>query len=371
MKKVVIIGGGISGLISSILLAKNGIPSLVIEKKSYPFHRVCGEYISNEAVSFLESMDLYPGQFNPPKITRFQMSSIKGRSQILPLDLGGFGISRFSFDHFLFLKARSLGVEFNLETSVENVDFLGQSFKVFLSTGDPVEAEIVIGAFGKRSGIDMKLQRPFIRKRSPYVGVKYHVSVNHPDDMIALHNFEGGYCGVSKVEYNVTNVCYLVHRDQIRANGSITNFEERVLRRNPFVNDLWGTGGFLFDKPEVINEISFERKSAVENHILMAGDSAGLITPLCGNGMAMGIHASYLVTECIRNYFEGRLSRAALEYNYAKAWAQTFSQRLFFGRNIQRLFGSEWGSSFAVSLALHFKPLAMQLIRRTHGKPFT
>jgi flavin-dependent dehydrogenase len=53
LKRVIIVGGGISGLITAIQLAHADIPSLLIEKKTYPFHRVCGEYISNETVPFL------------------------------------------------------------------------------------------------------------------------------------------------------------------------------------------------------------------------------------------------------------------------------------------------------------------------------
>ena len=96
--QVVIVGGGISGLLTAIQLAKAGIPCYVVEKKNYPFHRVCGEYISNETVPFLKSRNLFPDQFNPPRIQRFQLSSVRGKNKILPLDLGGFGISRYTFD---------------------------------------------------------------------------------------------------------------------------------------------------------------------------------------------------------------------------------------------------------------------------------
>ncbi|MEX1240344.1 MAG: FAD-dependent monooxygenase [Cyclobacteriaceae bacterium] len=98
MRKTVIIGGGMAGLISGIQLARAGIPCVLIEKKSYPLHRVCGEYISNETVPFLKRNGLYPTEFSPPQINRLQLSSVTGKQAIVPLDFGGFGISRFSFD---------------------------------------------------------------------------------------------------------------------------------------------------------------------------------------------------------------------------------------------------------------------------------
>ena len=57
----IIIGGGLGGLTTAALLAKGGREVLLIEKKTYPFHRVCGEYVSNEVQGFLEKEGLFPG----------------------------------------------------------------------------------------------------------------------------------------------------------------------------------------------------------------------------------------------------------------------------------------------------------------------
>lgn len=369
MKKIVIIGGGIAGLIASIVLSRQGIKCLVLEKRSYPLHRVCGEYISNEAVPFLNSLDLYPGQFNPPQLKRFELSAISGKSKILPLDLGGFGISRFAFDHFLFGKARESGVEFRLNTSAESVEFLGQSFHV-ATASESFSADVVLGCFGKRSNLDTRLERPFMKKRSPYVGVKYHANLDFPDDVIALHNFPGGYCGVSHVENRRVNICYLVHREKLKASGSVSRLEQNVLSVNPLLREIFSSAIFLFDKPEVINEVSFEKKSPVENGILMLGDAAGMITPLCGNGMAMAIHSAKIAAEAVTLFALGKCSRWEMESSYSLAWNKQFSRRLFNGRWIQRLFGSERGSSLAINLALHLRPVAMEMIRSTHGKAF-
>ena len=67
--------------------------------------------------------------------------------------------------------------------------------------------------------------------------------------------------------------------------------ERQVLLKNPHLKRIFSEADFVFGRPEVINEISFETKDPVENHILMAGDAAGMITPVCGNGMAIAIHS--------------------------------------------------------------------------------
>lgn len=369
MKGVIIIGGGIAGLIASIALSKKGIETLVIEKKSYPLHRVCGEYISNEAVPFLNSLDLYPGKFNPPPITRLELSAVSGEKKQLPLELGGFGISRFSFDHFLYENALKAGVEVRLNTSVENVEFSGQSFNVFTAE-EVFSSQVVLGSFGKRSNLDARLERPFMKRRSPYVGVKYHARIDLPGGVVALHNFPGGYCGVSEVEDQIINICYLVHREKLKHSGSIADLEKNVLGVNPILRDLFSRATFLSNKPEVINEISFEKKSPVDNRILMLGDAAGMITPLCGNGMAMAIHSAKIASNAVMRFVNAEISREEMEALYSQEWSRHFSRRLFNGRWIQRLFGSELASSVAIRLALHFKPLAMKIIRSTHGKAF-
>jgi flavin-dependent dehydrogenase len=188
-KKVSIIGGGLSGLVTSLQLARAGIAVEVFEKKKYPFHRVCGEYISLETLPFLKSLSVYPDKFNPPEINRLQLTSVNGKSVTLPLDLGGFGISRYSFDHYLFERAKQEGVIFHENMEVERVHFKDERFKLHTAEKS-FDSDVVIGSFGKRSKLDVQLKRGFIKKRSPYLGVKYHIQTDHPQNLIALHNFK-------------------------------------------------------------------------------------------------------------------------------------------------------------------------------------
>ncbi len=288
----------------------------------------------------------------------------------MPLDLGGFGISRYDFDHYLYQLAEKSGVVFLQNTSAESVSFHRDVFVVKLSSQAELTATLVIGAFGKRSKVDHALNRSFIKKRSPYVGVKYHLLTNHPEDLISLHNFKNGYCGISKVSNTVSNLCYLTHRDNLKNHSTIRAMEEAVLFRNPFLKKIFTESQFLFEKPEVINEVSFEPKQPVENHVIMAGDAAGLITPLCGNGMAMAIHSAYLASIWATRFLNGEISRAVLEQGYSKEWKAQFAQRLWVGRQLQKLFGSEHLSDLAVELIRRSRGLSHFLMRHTHGQPF-
>lgn len=369
MKNVIIVGGGLAGLISAIRLAKAGIQVILVEKKHYPFDRVCGEYISNETVPFLKANDLYPEAFHPPHIQRLQLTSVSGKSAEIPLHSGGFGISRYAFDYFLYEKAKEAGVVFHLNTEVEEIKYDNETFFVRVSD-QSFQSDLVVGSFGKRSKLDVSLHREFIRKHSPYVGVKYHVKSDQPTQLISLHNFKNGYCGVSNIEDGKTNLCYLTHRDNVKRFKNISEMEQSVLYRNPFLKKVFTESEFLFEKPEVIGEISFETKLPVENHILMAGDAAGMITPLCGNGMAMAIHSAKIVSELAASFCTGKISRSEMEKAYHARWKSQFAGRLWAGRKIQNLFGHEWSSDFAVNLARHAKPVANYLVSQTHGNPF-
>lgn len=367
-QKVIIVGGGLAGLITSVLLSRAGIQVQLIEKKTYPFHRVCGEYISNEVIPFLKANKIFPDELLPAQIDRFELTSINGKSHEVDLDLGGFGISRYSFDSYLSEIASTEGVEI-ITDSVIDIQFRNNHFEVHTKANGILEASIVIGAYGKRSIIDKQLNRSFIAKSSPYIGVKYHIKHNYPNNKVALHNFPNGYCGINAVEDNRFNLCYLSHRDNLKAHKNVEKMEEQVLFKNPHLKTIFHEAEFLFNKPEVINEISFETKLPVENHVLMCGDAAGMITPLCGNGMAMAIRSAKFVSEAAEDYFKHK-DRNRLENVYTKIWNREFKLRLSIGRNIQKLFGKGHLSGVAVSLIKN-KTLANKIIRLTHGSPFS
>jgi flavin-dependent dehydrogenase len=165
-------------------------------------------------------------------------------------------------------------------------------------------------------------------------------------------------------------LCYLTERKKIRQAGTIQKLEQDVLSQNPILKNIFRHAEFLFNKPEVINEISFESKTPVENHIIMVGDSAGMIAPLCGNGMAMAIHSAKLSAELITIFCRDEISRSEMENGYADLWRVNFQNRLWRGRNIQKLFGNPILSSLAVNLLMSSKPLSNAIIKSTHGQYF-
>jgi len=366
---VIIIGGGLAGLTSAIDLAQNNFRVLLIEKNSFPKHKVCGEYVSNEVLPYLKYLEFDPFEFGAKRITNFELTTHNNKTIKVKLPLGGFGMSRYQMDFQLYQLALRQEVSV-LEDTVLDVVFENDIFHVQTKSGQRFTSKITIGAFGKRSNLDLKFQRSFITKKSPYLGVKIHVSGDFPENKVALHNFKGGYCGVSKVENDHINLCYITNYEAFKRYKDIDAFQNDVIFKNLALKELFQNSNIEFDKPLTISQISFETKNPIENHIIMCGDSAGVIHPLCGNGMAMAIRSAQLASGLIIDYLQNKIdTRAALERKYAKVWNKTFSLRLKVGHSIAYLFRQDWLAPKLLVVLRRVPFLIPLIIRMTHGKP--
>ena len=366
---IAIIGGGLAGLTSSIHLAKNNFKVVLIEKHSYPKHKVCGEYISNEVLPYLNFLGFNPFDHGAKKISKFELTTHSNKTISADLPLGGFGMSRYNMDFELYKLAVKSGVEV-LHDTVVDVQFEKDEFQIATKLNSILKSKIVIGAFGKRSNLDIRFKRPFILKKSPYLGVKIHVSGDFPENKVALHNFKGGYCGVSKVENNHINLCYITNFEAFKKHKDIGAFQKSVLFQNTALKKVFQNTQPQFESPLSISQISFETKSPIENHMIMCGDSAGMIHPLCGNGMGMAIRSSQLASKLIIDYLQGKIeSREELESRYLKTWRKTFRLRLKAGHSIAYLFRQDWLAPILLKLLKTFPFMLSKIIKMTHGKP--
>src|ERR1017187_8737090 len=193
-----IVGGGLAGLCLAIQLADKGIPIVLFEKNTYPFHKVCGEYISMESWNFLNELGLPLDDLKLPRIRELGISSEKGFMLNAPLQLGGFGISRYSLDAYLCEIARKKNVQvienckvFDVQSTTENIFQINTSLGLY-------QANLVCGTYGKYTPAFVKEDNAQPNKLN-YIGVKYHIKAKLKPNRIELHNFKDGYCGVSKV----------------------------------------------------------------------------------------------------------------------------------------------------------------------------
>ena len=371
---VIIVGGGLAGLSSAILLAERQYKVLLLEKESYPKHKVCGEYISMESKPFLQSLGIPVDDMHLPVINKLQVTDTRGNELNTTLPQGGFGISRYKLDAMLAELAQNAGVTLLTKARAENIQWENDSFTVN-AKGHDYRSKVVLGSWGKRSNIDVKWQRPFITEKvsalNNYVAVKYHISYPWPADAVGLHNFDSGYCGISQVEDGRTCLCYLTTAASLHQSGNdIKKLEQNIVMKNPWLHKIFSNAEFLYDAPVTISHISFEKKGQVEDHVLLLGDAAGMITPLCGNGMSMALRAAKTASALADQFLQSHITRNDMEANYAAAWKTSFSKRISLGRFVQSNFGKGGTTAFFIKMANALPFVRKALNNGTSCHPF-
>ena len=370
-----IIGGGVAGLTLAVQLAQAGRQVVLFEKETYPVHRVCGEYISMENYDFLCRIGVPLAAMDLPRMTRFTVSSPSGVALHHPLDIGGLGITRYVLDELLARLATRHGATILEGTRVTDVVFADDQFVLTTAGGATYRARLACGAWGKHANLDGKLHRPYLepsRRERQFVAVKRHLeNVDFPAATVEMHNFRDGYCGLSPVAGGLTNCSYISDVRNLRAHGnSVAEMERRVLMQNPLLRPYLEAAQRQSTPPIVISQITFRERSTVDHHVLMLGDAAGTIAPLAGNGMSMGMNASYLLNGLLLEFLDGRLTRLELEHRYTRAWRGLLSLRIRAGRLIHQVFGSPGLTTAGIRVLKRVPFMTDFILSLTHGQPY-
>lgn len=364
---VCIAGGGLAGLSLAILLAKEQFKVLLIEKKSYPYHKVCGEYISNESYNFLINLGIPLPDLNLPSIDQVTLTDIHQHVIKEKLTLGGFGISRFKLDNLLAKKAKELGVIILENTQCNNYIKQEEEYEINTSSGKFSSIMLVAG-FGRYAFGNFYKPR---KQKENWVGVKYHIQYEHTKNEIALHTFNNGYCGISEIENNISCLCYLVKASLLKSyNNSIRELEVHELFKNNFLKEIFTDATFLYDKPLAISNITFEPKRPVDDGVFYIGDSAGSIAPLTGNGMSNAMRSAHLLSIPLIQFLKGELDRNELENRYVKTWNKSFKLRIHKGKFIQYFFCQTQLTVLFIKLLSLMPNLKKLIIKKTHGNRF-
>ena len=357
-----IAGAGLAGLALAVLKARQGKSVVLWEKSAFPFHRVCGEYISLESLPFLRRLLPEFEWHRLPQISRLLISAPSGKTLQEKLPLGGFGISRYLLDNEIAEEAKRCGVYLLENTPVSDYSAADDGFDVSAGNAKWFCKELYL-AHGKGRGPGEEARRP--KRGRHFVGVKYHIRFPHPGDEIQLHNFRNGYAGMSRVEEGISCFCYLVDACELQAcGGDIRTMEESVLKRNPHIRQILEQAEFLWDSPKVISGVRFGEWGSSRDGATLLGDAAGCIAPLCGNGMSLALHSAKVLGENLAGVEQPDLKYQAFRN-------AEFRPRIEAGSQIQEFFGREFLSNAALELMRFIpSPMRRRIIRLTHGKPF-
>jgi flavin-dependent dehydrogenase len=357
----IIVGGGLAGLSLSILMAKEGKEVLLIEKSSYPKHKVCGEYISNESLPFLNHIGVPIQDLNLPSIDEFVLTSQYGLSSSCRLTPGGFGISRYKLDALLAEIAIDAGVKLLQSTKVTEIASEGEIKIVKTSNGELYQSILVVGAFGRISG----LQNTLSNEEEKYIGVKYHLDLGPAKNVIEIHNFKGGYCGISAIEDDKYCLCYLAKANALKAvDNDIERLESEVLAHNKFLAHRLRGEKII---PRVVtSQLSFGVSEANKDYLTI-GDSAGFIPPITGNGMSLAFRGAKHTFDLIKKHSIKELPKASQAFT-SKYLKSRINQGIFL-QDI--LFIDSDILNKAIMYGLHYIPGALKMMsKKAVGKKF-
>ena len=105
--------------------------------------------------------------------------------------------------------------------------------------------------------------------------------------------------------------------------------------QNRHLHDWFAQAAPVYPEWLSIAQVPFVGKTSVEGDLLLAGDAAGMIAPLAGDGMAMALHSGKLAALLIDRYLAAELTAPELKKTYVRTWNATFSARLRLGRVLQ------------------------------------
>jgi len=366
---VAVVGGCLAGSAAAAALARGGAAVLVLEKAHFPRPKICGSFLSFEAEPVLRRMGAIEElrSAGPETIRRFAIVRPAGRSVEADLPAPVLSLSRARLDSLVAEAAVRQGARFRFGSTVHAVE--GNLREGFLvkTAGEEVRARVVLGAWGRYSPLDGRLNRSFFRGEPSLIGFGKELSGDglRFAGRAALHLFAGGYLGLSRVEGGAVNLAALA--TPAVAAAAHHDFEEllsNLLRTSPSLEaDLRGLapspGPVLVSEP-----VHLGRHGAVAGDVLLAGDAAGVIDPYTGTGMALALRTGESAAAPILEYLAGRLDAEGLKREHARAWRTVAGRHFFWSRFFRSVFR---GGALSHLVGPAATPIARRAVRLTRG----
>ena len=294
-----IAGGGLAGASAACRLAQAGRKVVLLEREQGPIHKVCGEFLSGDALANLSELGIDTQALDAAPITAMRLVA-RGRVAESRLPFAAAGLSRLVLDEALLQRAADLGAELHRGVRVRTAD----AGVVQTETGS-LAAETLLLATGKH---DLRgLARRVARPAEALIGFKLHLRL-HPQQQSELRGhieivmFAGGYAGLQLIEGGVANLCLLVDRSRFEQCGQdwpslLTSLE----REDAHLAHRLDGAAPAWDRPLSIFRVpyGFVHHGPELDGVYRLGDQAAVIPSFCGDGMAIALHSAKLAAAAV------------------------------------------------------------------------
>jgi flavin-dependent dehydrogenase len=293
-----VIGGGPAGSMVAMRLAEAGREVLLLEKERTAHHKVCGEFLSREAVGYLSQCGVALPNLAAAVIDTVRLSA-GGRVVEAALPFPARSLSRRVLDAAMLSRAEEKGCEVQRGSHVETLELDGDMWHVKIRNGQTLSARTVFLANGKH---DLHGWNRVSRVQSDLVGFKLYWKLDRARTealrgLMELFLFHGGYGGLSLVEEDAANLCLVVKRSQLRREGDWAQLLAMILDENRHIRQYLQTATALWEKPLAISPIPYGYLAGRPCGLWCVGDQAAVIPSFTGDGMSIALHSAALAAE--------------------------------------------------------------------------
>ena len=293
-----VIGGGLAGSMVAIRLAVAGHRVTLVEKEHSAHHKVCGEFLSPEAVEYLRQAGVEPLKLGAATIRRVRLSAAR-RVVEAALPFTALSLSRYVLDEVMLGRATEAGCNVERGVTVEKLTAAGDLWCAQLRSGESLRAETVFLANGKH---DLRGWDRAQGRQNDLIGFKLHWRLTPHEteslrEWIELFLFHGGYGGLSLVETDAANLCLVVRRAEMRKLGGWTQLLAALLDENPLMKQRLQGAQALWERPLAISPIPYGYLAARPCGLWCVGDQAAVIPSFTGDGMSIALHSAALAAQ--------------------------------------------------------------------------
>ncbi len=319
-EEVLIVGGGVAGCAASIALARKGRSVTLIEREATPRHKVCGEFLSGEALEDLRALGIDVVALGAVPIPNVRLAAAR-RAAEAPLPFPAMSLTRKTLDTALIAAAGAAGVRVRCGCAVRSLSRTATGmWQATLDDGSVCEAPTAFLATGKHD------LRGHARPKDPQRWVAFKMYYRLAPAQAAeleyaseLMLYPGGYGGIQPVEGGIANLCWVVQQPYLaRAGHQWEKLLAKMQQDCPHLAMRLAGAEPLLDKPIAVTHIPYGHiRRTTEDGLYCIGDQAAVIPSFTGDGISIALHtARCAVAACLAGepapLFQARLRQALL-----------------------------------------------------------